>query len=124
MQTITAFDNTAEGWERSLYAFLAKRSEVAAAAAPWSAMAACLLHVFGTVGKPPERVTATKLRRDAGESIEKVTPRVTTSRPPPPFPRPLVVAAGHVDLPTANWRGRPAVPREGHTFAATIMLVV
>ena len=25
MQTITTFDNTAEGWERSLYAFLAEK---------------------------------------------------------------------------------------------------
>jgi hypothetical protein len=57
MQTITTFDNTAEGWERSLYAFLAekeRRSGSRRTAVGYSRM----LRFFGTVGKPSDRVTS------------------------------------------------------------------
>ena len=58
MQTITTFDNTAEGWERSLYAFLAEKERRSGSRRTVEGYSRMLQHFFGTVGKPPDRVTS------------------------------------------------------------------
>jgi site-specific recombinase XerD len=61
MQTITTFDNTAEGWERSLYAFLAEKERRSGSRRTVDGYSRMLQHFFGTVGKPPDRVTSTEV---------------------------------------------------------------
>ncbi len=58
MQTITTFDNSAEGWERSLYAFLAEKERRSGSRRTVEGYSRMLQHFFGTVGKPPDRVTS------------------------------------------------------------------
>ena len=58
MQTITTFDNTAEGWERSLYAFLAEKERRSGSRRTVEGYSRMLQHFFATVGKPPDRVTS------------------------------------------------------------------
>ncbi len=58
MQTITRFDNTAEGWERSLYAFLAEKERRSGSRRTVEGYSRMLQHFFGSVGKPPDRVTS------------------------------------------------------------------
>ena len=58
MQTITTFDNTAEGWERSLYAFLAEKERRSGSRRTVVGYSRMLQHFFGSVGKPPDRVTS------------------------------------------------------------------
>ena len=55
---ITTFDNTAEGWERSLYAFLAEKERRSGSRRTVEGYSRMLQHFFGTVGKPPNRVTS------------------------------------------------------------------
>jgi site-specific recombinase XerD len=59
--TITAFDNTAEGWERSLYAFLAEKERRGGSRRTVVGYSRMLQHFFGTVGKPPDRVTSAEV---------------------------------------------------------------
>jgi integrase/recombinase XerC len=61
MQTIIAFDNTAEGWERSLYAFLAEKERRSGSRRTVVGYSRMLQHFFGTVGKPPDRVTSAEV---------------------------------------------------------------
>ncbi len=58
MQTITTFDKTAEGWDRSLYAFLAEKERRSGSRRTVEGYSRMLQHFFGTVGKPPDRVTS------------------------------------------------------------------
>src|SRR5450756_739598 len=58
MQTSTTFDNTAEGWERSLYAFLAEKERRSGSRRTVVGYSRMLQHFFGSVGKPPDRVTS------------------------------------------------------------------
>ena len=57
MQTITTFDNTAEGWERSLYAFLAEKQRRSGSMRTVVGYNRMLQHFFGSVGHPPDHVT-------------------------------------------------------------------
>jgi site-specific recombinase XerD len=61
MQTITTFDNTAEGWERSLYAFLAEKERRSGSRRTVVGYSRMLQHFFGSVGKPPDRVTSAEV---------------------------------------------------------------
>ena len=62
MQTISTFDNTAEGWERSLYAFLAEKERRSGSRRTVEGYSRMLQHFFGTVGKLPDRVTSPRRR--------------------------------------------------------------
>ena len=55
--TITTFDNTAEGWERSLYAFLAEKERRSGSRRTVEGYSRMLRHFFGTAGKPLGRIT-------------------------------------------------------------------
>jgi site-specific recombinase XerD len=61
MQTITTFDNSAEGWERSLYAFLAEKERRSGSRRTVVGYSRMLQHFFGAVGKPPDRVTSAEV---------------------------------------------------------------
>jgi site-specific recombinase XerD len=61
MQTITTFDNTAEGWERSLYAFLAEKERRSGSRRTVVGYSRMLQHFFTSVGKPPDRVTSAEV---------------------------------------------------------------
>ena len=61
MQRITTFDNTAEGWERSLYAFLAEKERRSGSRRTVEGYSRMLQHFFGTVGRPPDRVTSAEV---------------------------------------------------------------
>jgi site-specific recombinase XerD len=56
--TITTFDNSVEGWERSLYAFLAEKERRSGSRHTVEGYSRMLQHFFGSVGKPPDRVTS------------------------------------------------------------------
>jgi len=56
--TITTFDNTAEGWERGLYAFLAEKERRSGSRRTVEGYSRVLQHFFSSVGKPPDRVTS------------------------------------------------------------------
>jgi hypothetical protein len=56
--TLIAFDETAEGWERALYAFLAEKERRSGSRRTVEGYSRMLQHFFGTVGKPPDRVTS------------------------------------------------------------------
>jgi site-specific recombinase XerD len=56
--TITKFDNSAEGWERALYAFLAEKERRSGSRRTVEGYSRMLQHFFATVGKPPDRVTS------------------------------------------------------------------
>src|ERR1700693_2637300 len=61
MQTIATFDNTAEGLERSLYAFLAEKERRGGSRRTVVGYSRMLQHFFGTIGKPPDRVTSAEV---------------------------------------------------------------
>jgi integrase/recombinase XerC len=56
--TLIAFDETAEGWERALYAFLAEKERRSGSRRTVEGYSRMLQHFFGIVGKPPDRVTS------------------------------------------------------------------
>src|SRR3990170_8953129 len=56
--TITTFDNTTEGWERSLYAFLAEKERRSGSRRTVEGYSRMLQHFFATAGKSPDRVTS------------------------------------------------------------------
>ena len=58
MQTITTFDNTAEGWERSLYAFLAEKERRSGSQRTVQSYSRMLQDFFGRLGKPPDAVNS------------------------------------------------------------------
>ena len=55
--TLETFSNDAEGWQRSLYAFLAEKSNGPALGVPSRAIPGCY-RFFGRVGKQPDKVTS------------------------------------------------------------------
>jgi hypothetical protein len=55
MQTITTFDNTAEGWDRSLYAFLAEKERRSGSRRTVVGYSRMLQHFFGIVGRRMRR---------------------------------------------------------------------
>jgi site-specific recombinase XerD len=55
--TITRFDNTAEGWERALYAFLAEKERRSGSRRTVEGYSRMLQHFFGGIGTPPDQVT-------------------------------------------------------------------
>lgn len=61
MQTITTFDNTAESWERGLNAFLAEKERRSGSRRAVEGYSHMLQHFFATIGKPPDRVTSSKV---------------------------------------------------------------
>jgi site-specific recombinase XerC len=56
--TITTFDNSAEGWERALYAFLAEKERRSGSRRTVEGYSRMLQHCFGTIGKPPDKLTS------------------------------------------------------------------
>ena len=56
--TLIAFDETAEGWERALYAFLAEKERRSGSRRTVEGYSRTLQHFFGSVGKPPDRITS------------------------------------------------------------------
>ena len=56
--TLIAFDETAEGWERALYAFLAEKERRSGSRRTVEGYSRTLQHFFGAVGKPPNNVTS------------------------------------------------------------------
>jgi len=56
--TLIAFDETAEGWERALYAFLAEKERRSGSRRTVEGYSRTLQHFFGVVGKPPDKVTS------------------------------------------------------------------
>ncbi len=59
--TITTFDHTAEGWERALHAFLAEKERRSGSRRTVEGYSRMLQHFFGSVGKPPDRVTSPEI---------------------------------------------------------------
>jgi hypothetical protein len=55
--TIVPFDDTAEGWERALYAFLAEKERRSGSRRTVETYSRMLQRFFGTLGKPPDEVT-------------------------------------------------------------------
>jgi hypothetical protein len=53
--TITTFDNTADGWARSLYAFLAEKERRSGSRRTVERCSRTPHHFFAGVGKPPAR---------------------------------------------------------------------
>ena len=56
--TLIAFDETAAGWERALYAFLAEKERRSGSRRTVEGYSRTLQHFFGSVGKPPDRITS------------------------------------------------------------------
>jgi len=56
--TVIAFDQTAADWERALYAFLAEKERRSGSRRTLEGYSRILQHFFGTVGKPPDRITS------------------------------------------------------------------
>src|SRR5712692_2196703 len=83
MQTITTFDNTAEGWERSLYAFLAGKERRSGSRRTVVGYSRMLQHFFGSVGKPPDRVTSAEVFAwGYGVGLSAITQLPSTLRTP------------------------------------------
>jgi site-specific recombinase XerD len=57
MNAIAYLDESAAGWERSLYAFLAEKQRRSGSMRTVVGYSRMLQHFFGTVGHPPDRVT-------------------------------------------------------------------
>ena len=55
---LTLFDNSATGWQRALYAFLAEKERRSGSRRTVEGYSRMLQAFFGSVGKPPERVTS------------------------------------------------------------------
>ena len=56
--TLIAFDETAEGWERALYAFLAEKERRSGSRRTVEGYSRTLQHFFGAIGKPPDKITS------------------------------------------------------------------
>ena len=55
------FDDTASGWERALYAFLAEKERRSGSMRTVQSYSRMLQDFFGKVGKPPEQITAAEV---------------------------------------------------------------
>ena len=55
---IRVFDDSAEGWERSLMAFLAEKERRSGSRRTAESYSRMLQHFFGRLGKPPDQVTS------------------------------------------------------------------
>ena len=55
---VTFFDDTAEGWERALYAFLAEKERRSGSRRTVESYSRMIQHFFGRLGKPPDKVTS------------------------------------------------------------------
>ena len=53
---VTYFDDTAEGWERSLMAFLAEKQKRSGSRRTTESYSRMLQDFFGRLGKPPDEV--------------------------------------------------------------------
>src|SRR3954447_3323499 len=58
MNAIAYLDESAAGWERSLYAFLAEKQRRSGSVRTVVGYSRMLNHFFGSVGHPPDRVTS------------------------------------------------------------------
>ena len=56
--TIISIGEAAAGWERALYAFLAEKERRSGSRRTVEGYSRTLQHFFGTVGKPPDRITS------------------------------------------------------------------
>jgi integrase len=56
--TLVPFDESVSGWERALYAFLAEKERRSGSRRTVEGYSRMLQQFFGSVGKPPERVTS------------------------------------------------------------------
>ena len=56
--TLIPFDESLSGWERALYAFLAEKERRSGSRRTVEGYSRMLQHFFGTISKPPERVTS------------------------------------------------------------------
>ena len=56
--TLDTFSNTAEGWQRSLYAFLAEKQQKSGSMRTVQGYSRMLQDFFGRSGKQPDKVTA------------------------------------------------------------------
>jgi site-specific recombinase XerD len=54
---ITFYSDTAEGWERALYAFLAEKQRRSGSRRTVEGYSRMIQHFFGRLGKPPDQVT-------------------------------------------------------------------
>ena len=57
-QEVKLFDDTAEGWERALYAFLAEKERRSGSRRTTESYSRMIQYFFGRLGKPPDQVTA------------------------------------------------------------------
>ena len=55
---LVLFDDTALGWERAFYAFLAEKERRSGSKRTVDAYSRTLQRFFGTLGKPPNQVTS------------------------------------------------------------------
>lgn len=55
---VAFFDDTAEGWERALYAFLAEKERRSGSRRTAESYSRMIQHFFGRLGKPPDKVTS------------------------------------------------------------------
>ena len=55
---LTDYDDSASGWERALYAFLAEKQRRAGSERTTQAYSRMLQHFLGRLGKQPDQVTA------------------------------------------------------------------
>ena len=55
---ITFYSDTAEGWERALYAFLAEKQRRSGSRRTVESYSRMIQHFFGRLGKPPDKVTS------------------------------------------------------------------
>jgi site-specific recombinase XerD len=58
INTLDTFSNTAEGWQRSLYAFLAEKEQRSGSRRTVESYSRMLQDFFGRVGKQPDQVTS------------------------------------------------------------------
>jgi len=56
--TLVPFDESLSAWERALYAFLAEKERRSGSRRTVDGYSRMLQHFFGTLGKPPDRVTS------------------------------------------------------------------
>ena len=61
MNAIAYLDESADGWERSLYAFLAEKQRRSGSMRTVVGYSRMLNHFFAAVGHPPDRVTSPEL---------------------------------------------------------------
>ena len=58
INALDTFSNTAEGWQRALYAFLAEKEQRSGSRRTVEGYSRMLQDFFGRVGKQPDKVTS------------------------------------------------------------------